>query len=583
MVPEDPKTTLEIVIPVDIESIPTFTNNLKIGAIVLSRDCDWPVRTQVEVVVKGPQNCDPAILATEVVYVADGKVGLQILKMEPLEEARLQRILKLVSEMPSPPPAPDPIPEQTVSPTEGGESSQMENQEAKSSPTPQSSYRMSSTATPSSPPTETTSPPPKKLSVPPKGTLSFNLPTAIQQIHNKAENASWDKRMEIISDSVLGLLLQLAQAQFLGKLAIEEDEKTKTDIYFSKGQIVGVKRRPTDETETTAYLLRKEGKISETDYRDAREKRESTGQTDEKLLQNRTGTRNIAMVARKVMYQSLGRCLGSQELKYELSSGGGSLNDVLPIPINLRRVFFRGMVEAAGSYLTDELWTGLGPLMNLYVVLRPQPPFDPGQLRLSSGEQRFMDVTLAEPTRLRNLFAVSALSRVQSLRTLYALYILGFVDFLTRYRPADENVLPHLRQTLEEMRTMNHFDILQAHWTLLGPEIEKSYQRAKVEWEEYDIPSEQKKEATPLVQEILKRMKESFQFLKEDGQRRSHRNEVAEPTQRKFSSDLLFQHARTYLFRGDKAEARYHIEQALDLDPGNAEYRQVFRDCGGKN
>ena len=83
------------------------------------------------------------------------------------------------------------------------------------------------------------------------------------------------------------------------------------------------------------------------------------------------------------------------------------------------------------------------------------------------------------------------------------------------------------------------------------------------------------------LKKIIGKIEESYRFLSDDDRRRQYRDSIIEPPKRAFSAELLSQHTRTYLLRGDKKQARYYIEMACDLAPGNAEYKQLLRDSGG--
>jgi hypothetical protein len=253
----------------------------------------------------------------------------------------------------------------------------------------------------------------------------------------------------------------------------------------------------------------------------------------------------------------------------------------MPLPVQLNRVLFRAIVEAATAYSNDELLVGLEPYLNLYVSRKEKLPLDVQQLRLDEKELRFLNVTLIAPTRLRTIFSVSALNRSQTLRTLYALFFLRCLDFVTTFLPPETEFLPHLNRVWSEVQTANHYEVLQVHWTSLGPAIEKMYQKTKNEWEEMLKAHQNKPDHASLIQKILGRIDESYRYLSDDDRRRQYRDDLIEAPKRLFSAELLSQHARTYILRGDRKQALGYIQMAVDIAPANAEYRALLRDCGG--
>ncbi len=522
---------LELVFDVtqDIESLNTFFQNLEVGALELLIQGDFPLRSRYVIRATHPQKEEEVQFQGEVISIKPKRVAFQILNLTPEIQQALQQLI--------------------------------------SQPPTRTSSEKNSTASSAQP---ALSP----ISFEREGRLRFHLPTVLRHIFDEANDLGFEPRTRFLEGTLLGLVTDIARLQVSGALICQANDSSTT-IYFNDGQIVGAEKKPQNETDSVAYLMRKAGKLTETQYRKIREERDATEKTDSILLASNENKKMLAKIIRQVIYRNLGQTFAWPETQYSFLEGKNHLKKILLVPVSFRRALFRGIIEAAASYPTDELRHGLDPYMTHFVSKPETLPFDPSLLKLSEQEQRFLEVTLDKPVRLRRLFAISALSRIQSLRALYSFYFLGFLTFLTNYQPEPEDVLPHLTQTLEEFRGIDLFEILHIHWAALPDEIENAYQRLQKEWKALNIPPSEKSQGEPLRQSILKEIADAYRVLSDNSERQRYRKEIIGDSQRKFSADLLAQHARTDLYRKEHKRALRHIEQALDLDASNASYRQL--------
>lgn len=543
----------------DPKLLASLRQNLKVRALFVPGASNYPSRARLRVKIYGTDPA-PASLVAEVVFTSPAGLGLQILEMDAANEAKINEIAS--AEPGEAAPTPEAAPQATPQ------------TEAPQTPTAQ-------TGAAAQPPSAAPAPvPAPKLTVPMTGALKADLPEVLQQLSNP-QSGGVPEKVELPLDTSLGLVQRLAIERFTGRLIVESDDQITTHVFFREGIIVGGHHEPEDEIASVGYALRKAGKLPEADYRDVRRKMEETGGLEVKLLAEIIDAGALQKGWRVAIFQSVGKALAARKAKYRLESGAHVLEETMPLPIQLHRVLYRAIVLAASSYSNDELLVGLEPYLNLYVSKKETFPIDMQKLRLDEKELRFLNVTLLAPIRLRTIFSVSALNRSGTLRNLYALFLLDCLAFLTHYQPPEEEFLPHLNRVWAEMQSANHFDIVQVHWTVLGEGIEKNYKKTRKEWEETLQEYQNREDYAPLIKKILAKIDDSFRFISDDNQRRQYRDEIIEAPKRKFSADLLSQHTRTYLMRGDKKQARAYIEMALDIVPGNIEFRNLLRDCGG--
>jgi hypothetical protein len=547
----------------DRSAAESLKQNLKVRALFVPTSVTYPPRSRIRVKIVGTDPARPAELIAEVVFVSPQGLGLQILELDPTNETLLDKILG--PSTPATSPAPNPVvaappPVQATAPPPVQPAAATPLQPASPAPKPAAAPR---------------------IAVPLTGTLTSELPPLILQMHHKEAMAGSPQETEIPIDTALGMFLRLNRDRFTGCLIVDTEDKVTTEIFFRDGHVVGGHHEPEIETASLGYALRKAGKLPDADYREIQRKRAETMEAEVKLLSLLVDGAALQKGWRVMIFQNVGRCLAAKKSKYRLEEGAHVLSRTLPLPVQLHRVLYRAIVEAGGSYSNEELLAGLEPYLNFYVSKKEKLPFDSQQLRLDDKELRFLNVTLVTPTRLRTIFSVSALSKSGTLRALYAFYFLRCLAFATNYQPPEKEFLPHLNRVWIEISHANHFEVVQVHWTIIGPAIEAAYQRTKKEWEEIRKNYHAKPEYTAIIDKIIGRIDESYRFISDNDRRREYRDSIIEPMMRQFSAELLSQHTRTYLLRGDKKQARAYIEMAIDLAPGNAEYRQLLRDSGG--
>lgn len=524
---------LEIHLPHDPRAVQEFRKNFSLGAILAPFDSRFLLRTQVKVKICGPSNLPAPDLLAEVVYASPQGMGLQILNLTDHDRKIVEALLMGIEH---PPAAPKPAPP------------------AAPAPTP-------ITASP-------------RMNIPMEGILTCDLPMIINMIHHEGE--PWVTGQGQVT---FDLLFQLARNGLTGLLEVEEEKQKRTLIYFREGKVVSVQRTPTEETLTAAYFLRRKGKISEQLFRDALRHASNENVSDESFLAKQVPPTDLQLAIRHSIYPKLGHCFASKQQRYRIHPGPEYLAKIVPIGLNLFRAVFNGIMETAALYSTDHLLHALDPFMYQFVIRKSEPPLDPTLLKLDPPEQRFWDVSLKKPTRLRQLFTVSALSRLKSLRMLYGLYFLGLIEFTTKITLDEEMTVAHLESLYAELLTMNHFDALHIHWIALRPEIDKAYEETRSGWTALPVPEQHRAQCKVLIQKIIGRVDEAYGFLKDDHRRKTYRDGLVEEHRRKFSADLLKQHADMSLLRADFKQAKHYIEMALDLFPGNLEYLGILKQC----
>ncbi|MFH1017060.1 MAG: hypothetical protein V1798_02620 [Pseudomonadota bacterium] len=539
-------------IPVKLSNDPAFLEKLKsyisMGTLVIPKTVSFPMLSRVLVRFGDEARHGYANLLAEVVHETPGDLILKIVDFKDEERAKLAVLLKDLSSRPvksfAAAPAPAPAAVRPVSAGSPGFSGAA------------SFLRMPSLA--------------------PEGDLDFDPSAAMLRKHHEGKAC-------LSEPNLFSLLFELLFRKFTGRLVLRAGQETaETYLLFKDGRLVGVDRNPIEETQSLGYLLRRNNRITEAEFRELRRKRDETKKLDQELLAGKIDVREIGMILVQMSRQIVAKIAPARPLHYRLEEGAQHLGGIAVVPLNLKRIVFRGIYDAIAMNKSAVLLLGLEPFFYHYVVRTESPPFPVGDLKLERDEQRFWSVSLEKPTRLRPLFSVSAVGKLQTIRMVYALAFLNFIDFTTNVKAEEEDLLPVLRQTVEDLDKGNHFDVLMVHWTALQPAVEAAYARTKKEWGNFPIPSAAQTEAQELLGKILKKIEDSYAFLSVDSQRKAYRDELIEPSQREFTAELLAEHANSDLYRGNRTQARLYLEMAVDLDPRSSKYRQMLNQAGGR-
>jgi hypothetical protein len=529
---------------------------LPTGGLYLPCKAQYSLRSRILIVFEAGNVQIPMV--GEVVFQGPDGLGLQVVSFDDDDRHRLAEVLQMPAAA-APPPAPAAPSPPAAAPI---------HTEPRPAAAPQPAAAPRRAAPSASGP----------ISIPLTGTIKCDLPSLMLRAHASAAGQPVI-RGTVDLQSLFGVMVHLSEHAFTGTLQVTEPDKAETRIYLSQGKIVGADRKPADELSSAAYFLKKQGALRESDFREVRVKAKQGAESEDRLLLHKVGEAAFQVGGRMALYKKVGRTFGARSIDYVLTPGSDWMERVVPVKAQLKRLLFRGFIDAAAVTRSEELMQGMQPFMSAYLQRAEKPPFDVSTLRFDANEMRFWEVTLKKPTLLRNVFAVSALSKLHTLQTIYALFFLGLAEFNTLFRPEEQDLLPHLKHERDEMAKMTHFDILQTHWSELPDGIKLAYEKVRRYYQEMPLPKTHHAEAEALIRQILAKIDESWQYLSDDDRRKKYREGLLDKIQIQFGADLLADHARTYIFQGNFKLAREFIKKALDLFPNSGEFRQIANEA----
>ena len=199
-------------------------------------------------------------------------------------------------------------------------------------------------------------------------------------------------------------------------------------------------------------------------------------------------------------------------------------------------------------------------------------------LKLRKEERRFVEVVGSKSWRMREIFSVSPLSRLNTAATIWAFSELGFFNFKdteddARYLHRVETLIGRKRK---QITGGTLFDMLDLHWISVSEEVRTAYNRLM---EEFDptafnsIPAEM----VDQINEIRNQVEEAYQVLSSDARRREYRKEKVEDFLIVQSAALLAKKGEMAVMRHDRPEAVACFSKALELVPSSGEYKDGLR------
>ena len=194
-------------------------------------------------------------------------------------------------------------------------------------------------------------------------------------------------------------------------------------------------------------------------------------------------------------------------------------------------------------------------------------------MELPLAEQRFAEQRLQSGDTLTTILRSSGLSELAAVRLLVLLHL---VDFLAWDEPGvpppEEEEWTGVRAELQRRSSGSHFKALGIHYSATPAQIQAAYRALTAE---YGAKTAAPGNIGELAARMVALAEAAFVVLGDPMARRRYRREVM-PVPPVAAARLLFAQAKTALARGEVAEAREILEEAIELDPTVAEYAEAL-------
>ncbi|NOY26243.1 MAG: J domain-containing protein [Oligoflexia bacterium] len=372
------------------------------------------------------------------------------------------------------------------------------------------------------------------------------------------------------------ILVDLAIEKKTGLLTIQQPGGRTRYGFWSAGGPVGWRTDPLVEGEVMGVLLAKAEQISPDQLRESLKIMQRTGcrQGDAFIEMGAMNFAQLVMVLGKQVEFITQRVLLENDGTWTFHSLNQLPERFLPVPLRAPGLVFRALFQQARGMKGNALFRSLGRYLDQYLLIPQKFANIIPELRFSPAETKLVETIQSGSWRLRELYAVSPMSRAVTAAVMWAMIELNFVSF--RATQDESRVFAQLQVIIDRKKAQvykgNHFDVLEVHWICLTDEVEAAYRRLKEEFE----PSRFAPLGATAVTEITRinaQLDESRQVLCDETQRREYRKAVVEQAKILDSASLLGQQGEMAILRHDRRAAVTCYAKATELVPGHPEYR----------
>lgn len=385
-------------------------------------------------------------------------------------------------------------------------------------------------------------------------------------------------------DEYRALFTRLAVEKRQGILTIEEPGGRVRRAFFSAGGPVAWRTDPIEESEVLGVLLYKAEQIDREQLARSLEimQREGLRQGDALISMGVLSFPQLVMVLGKQAEFILTRVLQEPKGTWTFHDLPALPERFLPTPLRVPAILFRMLFQQARAMKGDSVYEELAAHLDSYVYLPDASNELMPEMRFAPPEQRLVDTIRGGSWRLRELYAVSPMSRALTAAMMLALGRLGFVAY--KQEQDDARLFAGLASVLARKKAQVHkgslFEVLEVHWICVTEEVEAAYERL---YKEYDPVRFRRmgEEAEADAQKIRARLDEGRRILADEHRRREYRKEVIEETKIVQSAELLDRQGEMAFLRNDRRAALTCYSKAAELVPGNAAYRAALQRAKG--
>lgn len=380
--------------------------------------------------------------------------------------------------------------------------------------------------------------------------------------------------------SMMRCFMGLAADGGTGLVTIRLDDGRTRYGFWSRGGPVGWRTDPVQEQEVLGVLLFKAGQLTKEQLAASVERMERDGlRQGEALMElGLVGFSQLTMILGKQCEFVLTRALAERGGSWTFHALDDLPERFLPSPLRIPSLLFRQEVQRSKQMPSTALADYMRPRIDEYVHFRPayQPLLR--EVKFTASEAKLLETMQTDTWRTREVLTVSPLSKQNTVGVLRALIEVGFLHF--EEAEDQERFLRRVREMLVEKRKhlikATHYDVLEVHWISIPREIEQGYRRLMTKYDPAaypGIPADVREE----LDGVRARLKESFEYLRDDLRRREHRKEFIEPMMIQQSAELLAKQGEMGIMRKDRAHATLCFAKALELVPGRPDFREGFQ------
>lgn len=376
--------------------------------------------------------------------------------------------------------------------------------------------------------------------------------------------------------SLRDALMELAIARATGLLTLElPDGRVRWGLWY-KGGPVGWRAEPIDEQEVLGVLLFRAGQITKEQLAQSIEIMESTGgrQGEALIDMGVFGFAQLVLLLQKQTEFVLQRVLRETAGVWSFTILDDLPEKYINPPLRVASLLFRALRTHAKEMPAEELAGALREWLDRYVFLAQGSERVFEEMKLTTEEQAFVKIVQGTSFRLRELFAVSSLSRTGTAGMVWALADLNLLEFRDEEAAErmDERVAREVEGRMAGVGKGTLFDMLDLHWICTGPEVEAAYKKLSDDFRPDRTARWDPKYAAKVV-EIRASFEKAYAELRNDTKRREYRATIVERSKIEQSAEMLCRKGELALMKETPREAVDCYSKAQELLPTNAECR----------
>ena len=263
---------------------------------------------------------------------------------------------------------------------------------------------------------------------------------------------------------------------------------------------------------------------------------------------------------------------------YEYLDGQGRRRDDAP-NVDPVKLLFRGRFEYYTSRSKRENAVESHALSSSFVRQRNRGRRWIARFGLNLPQQGIWELIESGEVKLGQLYAKLAVDQTTVDATLFVLRDFGCVEFRTKKQEVQtrEAIEKRFQEKMDVLRTGNHFDILDVHWTATDKEVKRGYERSKQAFDPANIekPSELMRQ---LSREIMPALDEAYELLKKKDPRVAYRVSIVTDQHIKNAAEHLVEQGDMDLFKNDIRAARDKFRRAIELVPTDKAIKRKLND-----
>ncbi|MBW2260997.1 MAG: hypothetical protein JRG91_03410 [Deltaproteobacteria bacterium] len=238
--------------------------------------------------------------------------------------------------------------------------------------------------------------------------------------------------------------------------------------------------------------------------------------------------------------------------------------------LNFNRVLTRFLDE---KLPVDEEVEKLQEKMEFYLV----PTAGAGEQSFKEKEQRLWDVVQERPRKLKSLFSLSTMFRMETYKFILLLLVNGLAELTKSVSfeegPLDLRLVDDMADDLEDQ---NLFEVLGVHAVSDQVDVDQGYRRMLKKFDASAFKSLDDVQRTAIAR-CRARVDEAYKALRDEGDRNRYRREVFTAYQLAQFAQLQYQKGEIFLWwRQSPKESFPFFRSAMELDPAQPLYWAAY-------